>query len=100
MIAEQQIAADGHRFVVFAGHHAASEQIAPRPLPLTGLDPQARYRITLVNRAEAPTLSRGAQAIKTGPLILSGAWLMEHGVNLPWSFPATIWVLEGTRIDE
>ena len=100
VIAEQQIAANGHRFVVFAGRHAASEQIAPRPLPLTGLDPQARYRITLVNRAEAPTLSRGTQAIKTGPLILSGAWLMEHGVNLPWSFPATIWVLEGTRIDE
>ena len=98
VIAEQQLAADGSRFVVFAGKATTSAQIAPRPLRLTGLDPDARYRIELLNRADAPRLSRGDQAIKSGPLTLGGAYLMHHGLTLPWSFPETMWVVEGQLI--
>lgn len=96
IIAEQQIARDGSQFVIFAGRAETSTQIAPRPLRLTRLVPDAIYRIELVNRADAPGLSRGAQAIKSGPLELSGAYLMHHGVTLPWNFPETVWVLKGT----
>ncbi len=96
--AEMQLACDGTRFVVFAGRTASSEQIAPRPLRLTGLDPAARYRVELINRDDAVRLSRGSPALKSGPLDLSGAALMSHGLNLPWSFPETIWVLEGRRL--
>ena len=99
VIAEQQIAEDGARFVVFAGKAAISAQILPRPLRLTGLDPAARYTVQLVNRDTAPGLSRGAPALKTGPLHLSGASLMQQGVSLPWHFPETMWVLEGTRLE-
>ncbi|RMD93002.1 MAG: alpha-galactosidase, partial [Alphaproteobacteria bacterium] len=99
VIAEEQLARDGARFVVFAGRAAASAQIAPRPLRLTGLDPAARYRVSLRNRDAAPALSRGPVALKRAPLELSGAALMNRGLALPWSFPETIWVLEGMRLD-
>jgi len=98
VIAEQQQARDGHRCVVFAGKATTSAQIAPRPLRLTRLDPAAHYKIDLINRDDAPTLSRGTTALKTGPLTVSGTYLMHHGLTLPWSFPETMWVIEGTRL--
>ncbi|MCK0167992.1 alpha-galactosidase [Jannaschia sp. S6380] len=98
VLAEQQQARDGHRFVLFAGKAATSAQIAPRPLRLTALDPEATYRIELINRANAPALSRGAPLLKDGPVDLPGAWLMQHGIVLPWNFPETMWVVEGHRL--
>lgn len=98
VIAEQHLAQGGGQFVVFAGKAETSAQIAPRPLRLTRLSPDRSYRIELVNRAETPRLSRGAQAIKTESLVLSGAYLMSHGITLPWSFPETMWVVTGTLL--
>ncbi len=98
VIAEQQAARDGSRFVVFAGKATTSAQIAPRPLRLTRLDPDAQYRVTLVNRNSVSTLSRGAPALKEGPMTLSGQYLMSQGLTLPWSFPETMWVVEGERL--
>lgn len=96
--AELQLARDGSRFVVFAGQSATSAQILPRPLRLTGLDPQARYRVALLNPEDAPPQSRGPNALKTGPLTLSGQALMRRGVTLPLAWPATMWMLEGARL--
>ena len=76
----------------------AAPQISPRPLRLTQLDPAARYRIDLVTRNAIPGLSRGTPALKAGPLEVSGRYLMEAGIVLPWSFPASIHVIEGTRL--
>jgi alpha-galactosidase len=98
VIAEQQAARDGSRFVVFAGKATTSAQIAPRPLRLTRLDPDAQYRVTLINRNSVSTLSRGAPALKEGPMTLSGQYLMSQGLTLPWSFPETMWVVEGERL--
>ena len=98
VLAEQQLARDKDRFVVFAGKAATSSQIAPRPLRLTGLDPDATYRVNLANRNSLHRLSRGTTALKTDALELSGTYLMHHGVTLPWSFPDRMWVLEGTRL--
>ena len=98
ILAEQQQARDGGRFVVFAGKAATSAQISPRPLRLTALDPDAMYSIRLINRDTAPTLSRGTTALKSQDLTLSGSYLMRHGVTLPWSFPERMWVLEGERL--
>jgi alpha-galactosidase len=96
--AEMQIAADGGRFVLFAGQAATSAQILPRPLRLTGLDPRARYRLHLVNPEDAPRQSRGPVALKAGPLTLSGAALMSRGIALPVAWPATLFVVEGERL--
>lgn len=68
----------------------------PRPLRLSSLAPEAIYRIELLNRDQAPSLSRGDQLIKSAPLELSGAYLMDNSLTLPWSFPETMWVVKGT----
>jgi alpha-galactosidase len=73
-------------------------QISPRPLPLTGLDAQAQYEIDLVNRDELESLSRGEMVIKVEKLTLSGSYLMNYGVTLPWQFPNAMWVLKGKRL--
>ena len=98
VLAEQQSSRDGTRFVVFAGKAATSSQIAPRPLRLTRLEPEARYRVTLINRDDAPKLSRGTPFLKSKSMETSGAYLMNHGLTLPWNFPDTMWVLEGERL--
>ena len=96
--AEIQIAADGHRFVAFAGQNAFLSQILPRPLRLTGLDPDAMYKVQLRNPEDRAPHSRGPVALKTDPLTLSGRVLMTKGINLPVAWPATMWVIEGKRI--
>lgn len=95
VIAEQHLAEGGGRFVVFAGKAGTSDQIAPRPLCLTRLTSDAKYEIELINRADAPRLSRGDQVLKDRKIIVSGGYLMNHGITLPWNFPETMWVLEG-----
>ena len=96
--AEMQISVDAARFVVFAGQSEASAQILPRPLRLAGLDPQARYRVTLINAADRPRQSRGQTALKSGPLVLTGRALMGQGLLLPVAWPATMWVVQGERL--
>lgn len=98
MVAELQLAADGGRFVVFAGQAAASAASLPRPLRLTGLDPDARYSLRLANPEDVPPLSRGPLALKAGEVRLSGRVLMDRGLSLPVAWPATMWVIEGERI--
>lgn len=99
IVAEMQLAKAQDRFVVFAAKSHTSRQIAPRPLALTGLDPAARYRVDLLTRDRCPALSRGYPLMKSAALVVGGAWLMQAGLNLPWSFPATIHVVEGLRLD-
>ncbi len=97
VIAEQQLAQDGGKFVAFVGKAETSSQIAPRPIRLTRLEPDTIYRIELINRGDAVDLSRGSPLLKTGTLEASGNYLMHNGIALPWSFPETMWVIEGTR---
>ncbi|TMV90625.1 alpha-galactosidase [Thioclava sp. BHET1] len=98
VIAEMQLAEDGHRFVLFSGQAQSSAQVLPRPLRLTGLDPKARYRVSLRNRDDVVGLSRGAPALKSGDLELSGQALMGQGLLLPCGYPQTMWVIEGERL--
>ncbi|WP_299655036.1 alpha-galactosidase [uncultured Tateyamaria sp.] len=95
VFAEQHLEEGGGQFVVFAGKAATSDQIAPRPLRLTRLSPDAKYRVELINREDASHLSRGQNALKAGPIVVSGAYLMYHGLTLPWSFPERMWVIKG-----
>ena len=98
VIGEQHLAEDGSRFVVFLGRAAAGAPIAPRPQPLTRLDPGARYRVRLINGEEAPRLSRATPVLAGEAVEAPGAWLTGHGLTLPWSFPETMWVIEGERL--
>ncbi|WP_395172828.1 alpha-galactosidase [Roseibium alexandrii] len=98
IIAEIQVAETGDRFAAFAALTRPSDQILPHPIRLTGLDPDAVYKITLTNRDETPGLSRGAPLLKYQDLTVSGRYLMSHGLTLPWRFPETICVIEGQRL--
>ncbi|MFA3916253.1 alpha-galactosidase [Ruegeria hyattellae] len=99
VLAEQQQTSDGSRFVVFAGKADTSAQIAPRPLRLTRLEADAQYRVALRKTAEVPpTLSRGNPILKQESVTVSGQYLMSHGLTLPWSFPQTMWVIEGRKL--
>lgn len=96
--AEMQLASGGGRFVVFAGQAETSRQILPRPLRLTGLEPEGRYEVHLLNPEDAPRQSRGPNALKAGPLTLTGQMLMTRGILLPVAWPATMWVVEGRKL--
>lgn len=96
--AEIQLAADGQRFVLFCGIGQTPNQSLPRPQMLAGLVPEARYRLQLINPEDKPPQSRGQPALLAGPLELSGRMLMTAGLQLPVSWPATMWVIEGERI--
>ncbi len=98
LLAEIQIAETGQRFAAFAALTRPSGQILPHPLRLTGLDPVAHYRVSLVNRDETPSLSRGSPHLRHYDMTVSGQYLMSHGLTLPWGFPETIWVIEGQRV--
>jgi alpha-galactosidase len=98
VIAEMQLSRDGHKFVIFSNQADTSAQINRRPLRLTQLEPLARYKLILRDRDQVNHLSRSNPLLKTKPLEVSGTWLMLHGINLPWAFPGTIWVVEGEKI--
>ena len=98
IIAEMHITADRSRFAAFIGKSATSAQILPRPIRLAELDPNASYRVELANRDDAVRLSRGNMALKDGPLTLSGRFLVSKGLTLPWSYPASLWVVEGSHL--
>ena len=98
VIGEQHLAEDGSRFVVFLAKTESGAPTAPHPQPLAELDPGARYRIRLAQRMEAQRLSRAAPVLGNEAIEVPGAWLTGHGVTLPWSFPETMWVVEGKRL--
>lgn len=95
IIAELQCAPDKSRFVVFSTLTHALPQIHERPLQLTGLDPDALYTVSMLEKL--PGISRAPTALAKGELSLSGSWLMHHGLNLPSRFVQTIAVIEGRR---
>ena len=95
VLAEMHIAEDESQFVVFANKIDTSFQIAPRPLRLSELVDQSTYEIDLVNREELHSLSRGELRLKVGGITVSGQYLMNHGITLPWSFPNQCWVIKG-----
>lgn len=96
--AEQQIAADGSRIAAFVTKTRTSDQILPKPVRLTGLDPQASYQISLDNSDERHHLSRAGVMLADGPITASGAFLMSQGLTLPWSFPETLWIISGKKL--
>ncbi|WP_380056807.1 alpha-galactosidase [Falsihalocynthiibacter sp. SS001] len=101
--AEIQIAQDGSEFACFVAKTANFKQVLPRPVRLTGLQRDAFYEIELINYADSTSASppsRGANALKSRKLTLSGAALMTSGINLPCSFPDTISVVQGRRLDD
>ena len=98
LLAEQQLAEDGRQFMLFATRMVSSSQILPRPLRCAGLQRDAHYRLALVDAEDVSHLSFGQVPISREGVTASGAWLMQHGVQLPVTTPQSILVIEGKRV--
>lgn len=98
LIPEMHVAEHGERFAVFAGRMAAAPQILPRPLRLTGLEPESLYTVSLKTPLTMPGKSRGPSALKTGSVTLSGRVLMTVGLTLPCAAPESMMLIEGRRL--
>ncbi len=97
-LAHMSVAADGSRFLVLAATLATIRNETASPLRLAGLDPGARYRLTLWNRdeiARPPTSSFASPIAGASGIELSGRALMQSGLVLPLAFPDRMWIVEG-----
>ncbi len=102
VIAEMTVSVGKERFVLFVGQTAASARSSTRPVRLTGLNPDARYRLRLINQEDIrPNLSRDFKPpyLSDGGPVLSGAALIGAGIHLPPALPAIMWVVEGEMLN-
>ncbi len=100
VFAEMTVDDDGSRFVLFCGQSGASRQIFRRPLRAAGLDPDALYELRLVNPEDVS--ARANRSILNSchlgeTQVLSGAFLMSHGLPLPNAMPESMMVVDGRR---
>ena len=83
---EMTVDAEQKRFILFAGQADASAQVFQQPLRAAGLQPDAICEVKLVGPADGGTTH------------LSGAFLSFDGLRLPKAAPASMTVVEATRI--
>jgi alpha-galactosidase len=88
------IANHGEKALALIAQTAFSPVFDAAPVRLAGLDPQARYRVTLPEPWPARArhyLADPGQWHKG--MVLSGAALMGHGLALPLTHPETAWLI-------
>lgn len=98
VIGEVHISQAQDRFIVFVAKVDTSLQALPRPLRLTGLDGNVQYCVSLINKDDLNSQSRNITYLSNQNLTVSGNYLMQQGLQLPDTFPATMWVLEGIKM--
>ena len=101
VIPEMHVSQDGRDFILYAAQMQPSRQQIARPLRLTGLDRDAKYRLTLDNPQDiVEVMNRGPKnpLVSGETVTLSGQMLMHRGLQLPNAFPDTIWTVLGTRL--
>ncbi len=103
MIAQTVVGRDGDRFLVFAGQTVAQTRQSAPILRMSGLDPDAVYRVRLCEPLRIPEAvnKRLDFALSSDcGVSLSGMALMETGIALPNAFPDMLWILEGERLPD
>jgi alpha-galactosidase len=87
--------------LMLAAQTAFSPVFDAAPVRLAGLDPAARYRVTLPEPwpRKARHYLANPDAWRQG-LTLSGAALMAHGLALPLTHPETAWLIALERLPE
>jgi alpha-galactosidase len=84
----------GGKALALVAQTALSPVFDAAPVRLAGLDPAARYRVTLPEPwpPKARHYLATPDAWRTG-LTLSGAAMMTHGLALPLTHPETAWII-------
>ena len=101
VIAEMHVSKDGNDFILHAAQMQPSRQQIARPLRLSGLDANAQYEVRLDNPEQiVEVMNRGEKnpLLMGEKVTLSGRALMSIGLQLPNSFPDTIWTVLGSKI--
>ncbi len=97
-LAQMTVSPDQDKFFLFYGTIAVNPNEALRPLRLSGLDPERRYRLRITNREilKASGMRDWASPL-SGPdgLSLSGRALMQAGLGLPLLFPDNMLMIQG-----
>lgn len=99
-LAQQFVAKNKNQFLVFSGYLDVLVDETTAPLRLMGLDPDADYKVCLVNKEDVDPL---ATRIFPHPLIdeassrMSGSQLMQQGISPPFPMPDTLWVFYGKQ---
>jgi alpha-galactosidase len=93
------VAADGTRAIGFAAQTGFAADYDLPPVRLTGLDPEAMYRVTLPDPwpRKARRYLADAEGWRAGRT-LSGRALAEAGLALPLAHPETAWLIALERI--
>ncbi|MFM2042430.1 MAG: hypothetical protein RLY86_1006 [Pseudomonadota bacterium] len=91
------IAPDGGEALVSHTRIREPGTYLPGRLRLSGLDPAARYRVTLVWPGVLKTLSPVVADLRHG-LVADGALLMQAGLQLPRTWPQTAMILHLVRL--
>lgn len=91
----------GDKALALAAQTSFSPVFDAAPLRLKGLEPQARYRVTLPRPwpGKASLYLNDWQAWEAG-LTLSGTALMTQGLALPLTHPETAWLIALERLPE
>ena len=94
-----QMVVQSDKSLALAAQTTFSPVFDTAPLRLKGLEPQARYRITLPRPwpGKAALYLNDWQAWEAG-LTLSGTALMTHGLALPLTHPETAWAIALEKI--
>lgn len=90
----------GDKALALAAQTAFSPVFDAAPVRLAGLEPQARYRITLPEPwpPKARHYLAGPEQWRNG-LTLSGTALMTQGLALPLTHPETAWLITLEKLD-
>jgi alpha-galactosidase len=90
------IASDRRRALVAYVQLSSAPALLPRPVRIPELEPDATYRVGLVDQPGGPPpgrrLTRGAAALRDG-IELTGRQLAAHGVRLPVVTPESVELL-------
>jgi alpha-galactosidase len=91
----------GDKALALAAQRAFSPVFDAAPLRLAGLEPPARYRVTLPEPwpPKARHYLANPDTWRDG-LVLSGAALMGQGLALPLTHPETAWLIALERLPE
>ncbi|MEM9206937.1 MAG: alpha-galactosidase [Pseudomonadota bacterium] len=96
--AEMTVASDASRFILFIAQLEQPAEQALPPVRLAALDSDARYRLKAVQPVEiekAVNRLANERIFQTNGVRLSGAFAMNHGIQLPNAFPDALWIIEG-----
>jgi alpha-galactosidase len=93
---------DKSNFLLLSGSLESLRDETVQPLRLAGLDPAQRYRMKLLNIDQLndhATRHFPSPLVDGAGLVLSGSAIMQAGIVLPFSFPHTMWVVEGKSVE-